>query len=83
MQIFVLGGPGAGKGTQCSLIEKEFSIPHISAGRIVPVKGLGAHSTSEDNIVKGRIVPVKITLSRVYVLGAHSASEDNTEFVAA
>lgn len=32
VQVFVLGGPGAGKGTQCSRIQKEFNIPHLSAG---------------------------------------------------
>lgn len=31
-QVFVLGGPGAGKGTQCSRIQKYFNIPHLSAG---------------------------------------------------
>jgi adenylate kinase family enzyme len=30
---FVLGGPGSGKGTQCSLLEKKKkNIHHISAG---------------------------------------------------
>ncbi|KAL8441387.1 hypothetical protein Emag_007221 [Eimeria magna] len=30
--IFILGGPGAGKGTQCEFISREYSLPHISAG---------------------------------------------------
>ena len=24
--IFVLGGPGSGKGTQCELLEKEYNV---------------------------------------------------------
>eukprot|EP00960_Hanusia_phi_P043161 755889-Hanusia_phi.AAC.12 len=31
--VFVLGGPGAGKGTQCANIVKEFGWVHLSAGR--------------------------------------------------
>ncbi len=30
--LFVLGGPGAGKGTQCSLIVEHFGFEHLSAG---------------------------------------------------
>ena len=30
--IFVLGGPGSGKGTQCSLISKKYKYKHLSAG---------------------------------------------------
>lgn len=31
--VFVLGGPGAGKGTQCALIEKHLGYQHVSAGK--------------------------------------------------
>jgi UMP-CMP kinase len=33
--IFVLGGPGAGKGTQCSNLVEEFSCSHLSAGDLL------------------------------------------------
>ena len=34
--IFVLGGPGSGKGTQCERLTKEFSdIAHFSAGDLL------------------------------------------------
>lgn len=33
--IFVLGGPGAGKGTQCSLIVKNLGYVHLSAGDLL------------------------------------------------
>ena len=32
MRVILLGGPGAGKGTQAAQITKEFSIPQISTG---------------------------------------------------
>lgn len=34
--VFVLGGPGSGKGTQCERLTKEFSdIAHFSAGDLL------------------------------------------------
>jgi UMP-CMP kinase len=30
--VFVLGGPGSGKGTQSLLIERKFKFKHLSAG---------------------------------------------------
>ena len=33
--MFVLGGPGSGKGTQSKLIEKEFGFKHMSAGDLL------------------------------------------------
>jgi len=33
--IFVLGGPGAGKGTQCARIVDQFGHVHLSAGDLL------------------------------------------------
>lgn len=33
--IFVVGGPGSGKGTQCSLIKKRYNCEHLSTGDIL------------------------------------------------
>ncbi|CAF1535602.1 unnamed protein product, partial [Adineta steineri] len=33
--IFVLGGPGAGKGTQCTRIAETYSYVHLSAGDLL------------------------------------------------
>ena len=33
--VFVLGGPGAGKGTQCQKIVDHFGYAHLSAGNIL------------------------------------------------
>ncbi len=34
MRIIIFGPPGAGKGTQASLIEEKYGIPHLSTGEI-------------------------------------------------
>jgi len=33
--MFVLGGPGAGKGTQCAKIVEQFGHVHLSAGDLL------------------------------------------------
>lgn len=35
MKLVLLGAPGAGKGTQATVLAKEFRIPHISTGHII------------------------------------------------
>ena len=32
MRLILMGGPGAGKGTQASPLVEKFKIPHISTG---------------------------------------------------
>ncbi|XP_023342909.1 UMP-CMP kinase isoform X2 [Eurytemora carolleeae] len=65
--IFVLGGPGAGKGTQCARIVESFGYVHLSAGdllraeRIAPGSEFG--ELIEHHITNGTIVPVEITCS--------------------
>ena len=64
--VFVLGGPGSGKGTQCGKIVSEFpDVAHFSAGDL-----LRAHvksGTEEGNKVaemmqQGQIVPSSVTV---------------------
>ena len=33
--LFVLGGPAAGKGTQCIKLSNEYGMKHISAGELL------------------------------------------------
>lgn len=62
--VFVLGGPGSGKGTQCSKLVEEFGVVHLSAGDL-----LRAHmksGTPDGNMVAemikdGEIVPSHVT----------------------
>lgn len=68
MNIVFLGAPGAGKGTQASMIAKKYSIPHISTGDIfrknikdqTPI-GLVA----KGYIDRGMLVPDEVTVELV------------------
>ena len=33
--VFVLGGPGSGKGTQCANLVREYGFVHLSAGDLL------------------------------------------------
>jgi UMP-CMP kinase len=64
--IFVLGGPGAGKGTQCSLLVEKYNFVHLSAGDL-----LRAEQDRPDSqfgglirtyIREGQIVPMEVTI---------------------
>jgi len=64
--IFVLGGPGSGKGTQCKHIVTEFGFVHLSAGDLLREEQLRQDSPYSklinDYIKDGKIVPVEITV---------------------
>jgi UMP-CMP kinase len=63
--FFVLGGPGAGKGTQCELLLDNFPCVHFSVGELlrnVPPDSPHAQLI-EETLVAGNIVPVEISLS--------------------
>lgn len=36
--IFVLGGPGSGKGTQCSRLVSQYGFIHLSAGELLRIE---------------------------------------------
>ena len=64
MNIILLGAPGAGKGTEASLIVSEYKLPHISTGDIfreniknqTPIGVL-----AKSYIDKGQLVPDEVT----------------------
>lgn len=63
--IFVLGGPGAGKGTQCQKMVNEFQFDHLSAGDLLREERKRPNSQYgeliEKHIREGSIVPAEIT----------------------
>lgn len=65
--VFVLGGPGAGKGTQSELLLENYPCVHLSAGQLLreeTTKKDSPHaSLIEECLVAGKIVPVEISLS--------------------
>ena len=38
--MFVLGGPGAGKGTQCAKLAEKYGMLHLSAGDLLRQRGI-------------------------------------------
>lgn len=77
--IFVLGGPGAGKGTQCSKIVKTFNFEHISAGDLLRAERARAGSEYgqliEDCMKKGCIVPVEVTCALIETAMSKSSND--------
>uniref|UniRef100_A0A8C8RAR8 UMP-CMP kinase n=1 Tax=Pelusios castaneus TaxID=367368 RepID=A0A8C8RAR8_9SAUR len=65
--VFVLGGPGAGKGTQCARIVEKYGYTHLSAGDLLRDErkrpGSQYGELIEKYIKEGAIVPVEITIS--------------------
>merc|ERR1712159_919307 len=63
--VFVLGGPGSGKGTQCARVANEYGFVHLSAGDLLRAE---IQSGSKDGaliagmIRDGMIVPQEITI---------------------
>ncbi|XP_008788701.1 UMP-CMP kinase 4-like isoform X3 [Phoenix dactylifera] len=63
--VFVLGGPGSGKGTQCANIVKHFGFTHLSAGDLLraEIKSGSENGTMIANMIKeGKIVPSEVTV---------------------
>ncbi|KAG5231048.1 uridylate kinase family protein [Salix suchowensis] len=63
--VFVLGGPGSGKGTQCANIVKHFGYTHLSAGDLLRAEmksGSENGTMIQDMIKEGKIVPSEVTI---------------------
>lgn len=66
--LFVLGGPGAGKGTQCVNLVRDYNFVHLSAGDLLRAerkKDTENARIIQDNIANGKIVPVEITVALI------------------
>ncbi|XP_028754741.1 UMP-CMP kinase 3 isoform X2 [Neltuma alba] len=63
--VFVLGGPGSGKGTQCAKIVEHFGYTHLSAGDLLraEIKSGSENGTMIQNMIQeGKIVPSEVTI---------------------
>ncbi len=66
--VFVLGGPGSGKGTQCSRIKDTYGYEHLSAGDLLRAEKNSGSDTAEminTYIKEGKIVPAKVTINLI------------------
>lgn len=63
--VFVLGGPGSGKGTNCSRIVDNFGYVHLSAGDLLREERNSGSELADlinNYIAEGKIVPAEITV---------------------
>jgi len=64
--VFVLGGPGTGKGTMCELAESQLGWNHLSTGDLLRAEreaGGPAAATIEEFITAGKLVPNEIVVA--------------------
>lgn len=65
--IFVLGGPGAGKGTQSEKMVRDYGFVHLSAGDLLRAeqdrKGSKYGDMIRTHIREGKIVPMEVTVA--------------------
>merc|ERR1719335_990303 len=78
--VFVLGGPGAGKGTQCEKIVEHFDgWGHVSAGDCLRAERNNPDSADgaliNERIREGKIVPAEITVRLMLKQMAASAGK--------
>lgn len=67
-RIIVLGRQGAGKGTQCSRLERRLGVPHISTGDLFRAEVAAATPLglrAGDYVERGELVPDEIVLELV------------------
>mmetsp|Transcript_27450 Transcript_27450/g.37842 ORF Transcript_27450/g.37842 Transcript_27450/m.37842 type:complete len:223 (+) Transcript_27450:14-682(+) len=63
--VFVLGGPGSGKGTNCSRIVSKFGYIHLSAGDLLREERASGSALADminNYIREGKIVPAEVTV---------------------
>src|ERR1700753_3138016 len=64
--LFVLGGPGGGKGTQCANLGKGYGFKHLSAGDLLREEqnrpGSEFGELIKTYIKEGQIVPMEVTI---------------------
>ena len=76
--VFVLGRPGAGKGTVCKSVEEEFGFVHLSAGQLLREERNKADSPYkvciDEHCNKGLMIPANITYTLLEHFILHSTS---------
>lgn len=68
MRLFLLGPPGAGKGTQASLLSDSLKVPHISTGDLFRdniSRGTDLGKEAQEYMDAGKLVPTSVTANMV------------------
>lgn len=78
--IFVVGGPGSGKGTQCDKMVDRYGYTHISSGDLLRAEVASGSERGQklDKIMKkGALVPNKVVLNMIKEAMLAKASSSN------
>ncbi|PTU19168.1 hypothetical protein P175DRAFT_0440593 [Aspergillus ochraceoroseus IBT 24754] len=77
--VFLLGGPGSGKGTQSTNLVRDYGFTHLSAGDLLRAEQIRPGSEYGElirsYIREGQIVPMEITVALLSNAMAAAASE--------
>ena len=79
--VFVLGGPGSGKGTQCEQLVSKYGFTHFSAGDLLRAEvasGSDQGKELEAIMKEGKLVPSRVTIG---LLKKAIATSDGTKFL--
>ena len=66
--LFVLGGPGSGKGTQCENMQEKYGFVHFSTGDLLRAevkKGTELGKEIDSYISKGNLVPGEVAVNLI------------------
>ena len=76
--IFVLGGPGSGKGTQCERLVEKYGVKHLSAGDLLRAEvasGSEVGQQCQEIMKEGQLVPTEVTLGLIKKAMASSSQK--------
>jgi UMP-CMP kinase len=76
--VFVLGGPGSGKGTNCTRIVETFGYHHLSAGDLLRAERESGSKLADminTFIKEGKIVPAEVTVGLLRTAMEKSGSD--------
>ncbi|KAL2821042.1 adenylate kinase-domain-containing protein [Aspergillus granulosus] len=80
--VFLLGGPGSGKGTQSVNLVRDYGFTHLSAGDLLRAEQVRPESQYgeliKSYIREGKIVPMEITVALLSNAMADKLAEDGT-----
>lgn len=83
--VFVLGGPGSGKGTQCAKLVKDHKFVHLSAGDLLRAEqhreGSEFGELIDKCIREGTIVPQEVTVALLKNAMKEAALQGQTRFL--
>lgn len=81
--IFVLGGPGSGKGTQSELMKEHYPVSHQSVGQLL--RDVDPNSPDakliQEKLKEGLIVPVQVSLNLLHQAMQQQAREQGRQTI--